>query len=173
LLGLSSVATMLWFPGADAGIVKDALKEPLDDEVITAGEVATTVESNFIVTTEFVAKLEPDIETVEPTMPFVGFADIDGTVTVKIAGDSPPESAAVIVWVPAVAIGIMNVAEKVPANDEVTVGGVVGISMVSNFTVIGAFDRKYEPVTETVVPSGPLVGLSVIDRLPKVKEAVS
>lgn len=173
LLGLSSVATMLWLPGADAGTVKDALNEPLADEVITAGEVAITVESNFMATIELAAKLEPDSETVVPGTPFVGFETRDGTITVNVADESPPESSAVTAWLAGVELGIANVAEKVPVPDEVTVGGVVGIFVVSNFIVIGAFDRKYEPVTVTVVPAGPLVGLSVIDRLPRVKVAVS
>ena len=93
-LALSSVAIMLWFPGVDVGTVNDALKEPVGVAVIVAGEVAITVESNSKAIMEFGAKLDPDTETDEPTIPFEGVTIIDGTVTPKVADASPPESKA-------------------------------------------------------------------------------
>ena len=85
-LALSSVAIMLWFPADEAGTVKDALNEPVLDVVIVAGEVAITVESNSKAIMEFGAKLDPDTETDEPTIPFEGVTIIDGTVTAKGCG---------------------------------------------------------------------------------------
>ena len=95
-LGLSSVATILWFPDVDVGTVKVALNDPVADAVITPGDVTITLESNLMVMTALGAKLEPDIETVEPTTPFVGFAFIEGTKTVKSAVELSDGSAAVI-----------------------------------------------------------------------------
>ena len=47
--------------------------------------VATNVEPNVIVTVEESAKLDPDIVTVDPTIPEVGFRVIAGTMTVREA----------------------------------------------------------------------------------------
>ena len=47
--------------------------------------VATNVEPNVIVTVEESAKLDPDIVTVDPTIPEVGLRVIAGTMTVREA----------------------------------------------------------------------------------------
>ena len=136
-LALSSVAIMSWFPGDDAGTVNDALNEPVGVVVIVAGEVAIIVESNFKAIMELGAKLDPDTETDEPTIPFEGVAIIDGIVTPKVADASAPESMADTVWLPTAETGMENDAEKVPVSDEVTVNGVVDTVVESNFMVIG------------------------------------
>ncbi len=95
-LGLSSVASILWFPGVDVGIVNVAVNEPVADVIMTPGDVAVAVESNFMAMIESGAKLEPEIWTVEPMTPFIGFRVIDGSKTVKSADELSDWSAAVI-----------------------------------------------------------------------------
>ena len=52
-----------------------------------------------------------------------------------------------------------------PVADEVTVAGTVVIFTLLNFIVIVEEGLKLAPVTVTVTPTGPWVGLSVIDGM--------
>lgn len=58
--------------------------------------------------------------------------------------------------------GIVTVAEKVPDELVVTVGGIVASVMLSNFTVIVLLGVKLEPESATVVLRCPAFGDSVI-----------
>jgi len=51
----------------------------------------------------------------------------------------------------------------VPVLDDVTVGGLVAIALLSNFIVIVLVAPKLEPDTVTVVPAVPVEGVKVID----------
>jgi hypothetical protein len=68
----------------------------------------------------------------------------------------------------------LNVAEKAPAAVVVIVAGTVVCVVPLNFIVIVEVGAKPAPVTVTVVPTGPKVGLSVIDEVTvNVADAVS
>ena len=65
-------------------------------------------------------------------------------------------------------------AEKAPAAVVVIVAGTVVCVVPLNFIVIVEVGAKPAPVTVTVVPTGPKVGLSVIDEVTvNVADAVS
>ena len=58
-----------------------------------------------------------------------------------------------------------------PEPDEVTVAGTVVCVTPLNFIVIVEDGMKFEPVTVTVVPTGPEVGLREIEEVVTVKVA--
>ena len=94
----------------------------------------------------------------------MGLKTMEGDVTVKTAdAEFELASVAFTVWAPAKAPpGTTNVHEKEPAVVVVTVAGVVGTTVPSHFSVMVDEEPKDEPVTVTVVPSGPELGLKVI-----------
>ncbi len=71
-----------------------------------------------------------------------------------------------IVRLPAATLGIVILAVKVPVEDVVILAGLVAIAAPSIFTVTDVFTGKPFPVIVTTVPTGPLVGDSVIEAAP-------
>jgi hypothetical protein len=69
-------------------------------------------------------KPAPDMVTVEPTLPLVGFRTIDG-VTLNVAVGELVPSVAWTVWLPYTETGTVKVAVKEPVEPVVTVVGVV------------------------------------------------
>ena len=61
----------------------EPVKLPVESVVMILGFVAIVLFSYDIVTPEFAAKLLPEMFTVVPVGPLVGFSDIDGVVTVN------------------------------------------------------------------------------------------
>ncbi len=59
----------------------------------------------------------------------------------------------------------MKVAVKPPEASVVTVAGTVVIFAPLNFSVMAEVGAKPAPVTVTVVPTGPCIGLRVIDEV--------
>ena len=107
---------------------------------------------------------EPVTVTLVPTGPEVGLRLIEGVVTVKVADAVfALASVAVTVLAPAEDAGTLNVAEKAPVADVVTVTGTVVCVAPLNFIVMVEVEAKPAPVTVTVVPTGPEVGFRVID----------
>lgn len=87
--------------------------------------------------------------------PLVGFKVIDG-VTVKDAVGKLEPSVAKTCLMPAVSGVMLKVAEKLPVEFAVTVGGFVVIKFPSKLRVIVELGTKFEPFTVTVVPSDPV-----------------
>jgi hypothetical protein len=104
---------------------------------------------------------------VVPTGPVRGFTVIEGVATVKVAETVLTPSLAVTVWAPGEEAGTVKVMVNAPVPEEVVVVMVVA----SNFVVMVEEDRKFEPVTVTKVPSGPLLGFRVIKEGVTVKAA--
>jgi hypothetical protein len=143
-----------------------AVKPPAAEVVTVAGTVVTAAPLKTIVMVEEGAKLKPLTLTVAPTAPWVGDRVIVGVTTMKVA-DAVFElaSVAVTVLAPAVEEGTTKVAVKAPKADVVTVAGMVVTVAPLNFIVIVEEEARPAPVTVTVVPTGPEVGLRVIDEV--------
>ena len=121
-------------------------------------------------------KPEPLTVTTVPIGPWVRDKTITGVVTVKVAeAVFALASVAVTVLAPAVEEGTTKVAEKVPAADVVTAAGTVVTVAPLNFIVMVEEEAKLAPVTVTVTPTGPWMGVKVIVGVVTVKvaEAVS
>ena len=63
----------------------EPVKLPVEVVVIAVGVVVIAEPSYDMVTAEFATKLLPEMFTVVPVGPLVGFSDIDGVVTVNCA----------------------------------------------------------------------------------------
>ena len=86
--------------------------------------------------------------------------NVTAGLTLGVAALSVP----VTEWVPTLDAGMENVlALNEPTEDVVIVAGDVVCAVPSNFIVIVLLAAKPVPVTVTVVPTGPLVGLIDID----------
>jgi hypothetical protein len=110
------------------------------------------------VTSELAAKPEPLAERLAPTMPLTEEREIDGvTVNVALAtsGLAPP-SFAVMVWVPATAVGAAKLQAKTPAEEVVTMALEHGRSSLPQYNEMGELLRKPVPVTATEVPTDPV-----------------
>ncbi len=129
-------------------------------QVWLAGVAPPNVIVPIVVRTE---NPEPVTVTVVPTAPVLGDRVIAGVVTVKVA-DAVFElaSVALTVLAPAVEEGTTKVAVKAPKADEVTVAGTVVTVAPLKAIVMMEEGAKLEPVTVTVVPTGPWVGDRVI-----------
>jgi len=57
---------------------------------------------------------------------------------------------------------VVKFAKKLPVEFATRLVGVVTIVFPSNVIVIDEFESKFEPVTDTSVPSGPLVGVTAM-----------
>ncbi len=77
----------------------------------------------------------------------------------------PRASTDVTEWAPVVEAGTVNVALNDPAEEDVTVVGVVDCVTPSYFTVIMDEPAKPVPETVTVEPTMPLVGFRLIEAL--------
>jgi hypothetical protein len=107
----------------------------------------------------------PVTVTLVPTWPLAGDRVIVGVVTVNVAAPwSELASVAMTVFAPAAVEGTTKVAVKVPAALVVTVAGLVVTVAKLNFIVMVEEGAKLEPVTVTVTPTGPWVGLRVNGR---------
>jgi len=73
------------------------------------------------------------------------------------------------VWLPTEVLGTLNVQENAPAPLLITVVGNVVRAAASKFNDITCVGSKFDPVTVTVAPLGPLVGLNVMARAMTVK----
>ena len=165
----ASVAVTVWEPAiAVDGTVKVTPEGivPLAVEVV----VFTVAPSNVMVIAELSAKSEPDTVTdVVPAVPEVGDRIIE-VVTVNVAlAELEDASVAVTVTAPEVTDGTVKVTPDgiAPAAVEVVVATVD----VPNLTVIAELAAKPLPVTVTVEPTAPEVGLKLIADV-TVNEAV-
>ena len=148
----------------------EPVKLPVEVVVMVVGVVAIPALSYDIVIPEFGAKLLPVTVTLVPVGPLVGLSDIvatgaGGTVTVNDADAELNEaSVALTVCVPAPEEdGTVMEPVKLPAELAVTVVGVVVIPEPSYDMVTAEFATKLLPEMFTVVPVGPLDGLSDMD----------
>jgi hypothetical protein len=73
------------------------------------------------------------------------------------------ESVAVTVFTPVVEVGTVKDAEIVPVPEAVTLDGFVVTPTALNVIVTVEPGKKFEPVTVTGVPTGPVVGLREIE----------
>jgi sRNA-binding carbon storage regulator CsrA len=149
----------------EEGTTKVAVKAPKADVVTAIGLVVCAAPLNDIVTLEVEAKPAPVTVTVAPTRPEVGDRVIDGVTTNVADAVFELASVAVTVLAPAVEEGTTKVAVKAPKADVVTVAGMVVTVAPLNFIVIVEEEARPAPVTVTVVPTGPEVGLRVIDEV--------
>ena len=119
-------------------------------------------------------KPEPLTVTTVPIGPWVRDKTITGVVTVKVAeAVFALASVAVTVLAPAVEEGTTKVAEKVPAADVVTAAGTVVTVAPLNFIVMVEEEAKLAPVTVTVTPTGPWMGLRLIVEVVTVNVVVA
>lgn len=89
--------------------------------------------------------------------------DEDGTAN-DAEADKADASVALIVCAPTPAFeGTLNVAENDPAEVDVTVEGVVETAMESNFIVTWLLGVKFDPVTFTLIESGPDDGVITME----------
>ena len=103
--------------------------------------------------------------------PLVGLKVIEG-VTVKVAEAELTPSLAKTCLTPAVSLRLkLKVAENQPVAFAVTGEGFVAIGFPSKLRVIVELSIKFEPVTVTFVPTGPLVGFTVMLEVVTVKVA--
>ena len=94
--------------------------------------------------------------------PLVGLKVIEG-VTVKLAEAELTPSLAKTALTPAVSVKLkLKVAVKLPNAFALTVEGLVAMGVPSKLIVIFELSIKFEPVTVTYVPTGPLIGLTVM-----------
>ena len=129
-------------------------------QVCPLGVAPLNVIVPIVVRTE---KPEPLTVTTVPIGPWVRDKTITGVVTVKVAeAVFALASVAVTVLAPAVEEGTTKVAEKVPAADVVTAAGTVVTVAPLNFIVMVEEEAKLAPVTVTVTPTGPWMGLRLI-----------
>ncbi len=156
------------------GTVNVHVKVPVE-EVVTEVQVWVTIVppameiEPIVVLTE---NPEPLTVTTVPIGPWVRDKTITGVVTVKVAEALfALASVAVTVLAPAVEEGTTKVAEKVPAADVVTVAGTVATVAPLNFIVMVEEEAKLAPVTVTVTPTGPWMGVNVIVGVVTVKVA--
>lgn len=94
-------------------------------------------------------------------------------VTVKVAEAASPLASVAVTVLEPLDKGTTKVAENEPTEFVVTVAGVVVCIVPLNVIVIVEVPAKPVPETVTVVPTGPVVGLSVIEGVTvNVAEAV-
>lgn len=122
------------------------------------------------------AKPVPLIESVVPATPLVGFNVIDG-VTVNVADADCPPTVTWTAWPPTVLAGTANVGALPPVGiPPVPVVVVVPDNVTAepaNVAVIVWPDGKFDPDNVTVAPTFPLVGLTAIDGVAIVYEALA
>src|SRR2546429_9397410 len=100
----------------------EPIKPPVELVVIVVGVVVIAEPSYDIVIPEFAAKLLPEMFTVVPVGPLVGFSDIDGVVTVNCADAEVDDgSVALIALGPGPDDGAEMEALEPPAESAVTV----------------------------------------------------
>jgi len=140
-------------------------------QVCPLGVAPLNVIVPIVVRTE---KPEPLTVTTVPIGPWVRDKTITGVVTVKVAeAVFALASVAVTVLAPAVEEGTTKVAEKVPAADVVTAAGTVVTVAPLNFIVMVEEEAKLAPVTVTVTPTGPWMGLRLIVEVVTVNVVVA
>jgi hypothetical protein len=162
-LRLASVITTVCGPAVEIGTVKVApVNEPVLP-VVVAPLRLTVTPLKVALNALLLPKPVPDTETVEPTLPFVGFKEILEVVVKISVSILELESVAETLWEPAVEIGTAKVQLNVPNAVVVTVAGDV-VWIVPSYLMVTVFVEPY-PVPETVivVPVDPLAGLSVIN----------
>src|SRR3989475_8254274 len=151
----------------------EPVKPPVESVVIITGFVAIALLSYDIVLPEFATKLLPEMFTVVPVGPLVGFSVIAGAVTVN-AADAAFADASVALTVcgpSAKEDGTVMEPVKLPVEVLVMVVVVVVIPAILYDIVMAEFAAKLLPEMFTVVPVGPLVGFSVIAGVVTVNDA--
>ena len=157
--------TTAYAPDTIEGTLNVHVKAPVAEvvwevQVCPLGVAPLNVMVPIVVRTE---NPEPLIVTTVPIGPWVRDKTITGVVTVKVADAVfALASVAVTVLAPAVEEGTTKVAEKVPAADVVTAAGTVVTVAPLNFIVMVEEEAKLAPVTVTVTPTGPWMGLRLI-----------
>ena len=109
----------------------------------------------------------PEIVTLEPTLPLVGFKATTGIIVNVVEPIWEPASIAVTVLAPAIEpvdepVGIMKDALKKPVLSAITGEGVVATAEPAYVNVTTEEAAKPEPLTATEPPTGPLVGLTLM-----------
>jgi len=166
--------TTMYVPAATDGTVNVHVKVPVavvvwEVQVCPLGAAPLNVMVPIVVRME---NPEPVTVTEVPTEPWVTDKTIVGVVTANVAEALfALASVAVTVLAPAVEEGTTKVAEKVPAADVVTVAGTVATVAPLNFIVMVEEEAKLAPVTVTVTPTGPWMGVNVIVGVVTVKVA--
>ena len=154
-------------PPLESVVMVDGIVEP---ESIFCSPTPIAVPSYDMVICELGAKLFPVTRTPSPMLAVLVLREIAVVL-------EPTVNRAECVWVPSVAVtlceplaelGTLNVAVKPPIESEVIVDGVVARAVPSHVSVMVCFDENVvnvtelcAPVTDTVVPTGPLDGESV------------
>jgi hypothetical protein len=133
------------------------------------GEVDTVAPANCTVILELAAKPCPDIVIEVLLRPLIGIILMEG-ITVKVAEAELTPSLAKTGLTPAVSEAL-KVAEKLPVAFAVTVEGFVVVGFPSKLMVMVELEIKFDPVTVTDVPTGPLAGLTVMLEVVTVKVA--
>jgi hypothetical protein len=153
-----SVAVTVWAPRIDDGTVKVAPNAP----VLPLLALPMVSESKVTVITEDPEKPDPVTVNEEPTLPLIGLSVIEAVTVNAPVAVWEAASPAVIECAPFVEAGTVNVALNEPTEFVVTVVGAVVCATPSNLMVIVEEAAKPVPVTVTVVPTLPLVGLRVM-----------
>jgi hypothetical protein len=176
---------MLYVPAGTVGTVRVAVKVPKGPVVTDAdgsprSNAPLLLLSNQTMPETDAAKPEPETVTVVPGEPLVGLRDIAGvTKNVAEASTGPPDGTSARMLYPAAwkgTVGTVRVAVNIPVADAVTeTNGSPGSSTpslsMSNQTTPEAPGMKSVPEIDTLVPGGPLVGLTVIDGINTVNDA--
>ena len=142
-------------------VITLAIVPPLLLAAPVAGVMA--VVSNVKTIAVLAGKLEPMIVTAVPTGPEVGVIEliVAGAVTVKVAVAELLPAVTVMVWAPAaVPVGITMVLMKIPLARVVESPEAGVTATPSIWKVSAVLVGKLPPLMETVVPAGPVVGVS-------------
>ncbi len=105
----------------------------------------------------------PEIVTIEPTLPLVGFKATTDVIVNVVEPIWEPASMAVTVLAPATdpvdePVGVTKDALKEPVLSAITGEGVVATAVPANVNVTTEEAAKPEPLTATEAPTGPLLG---------------
>ncbi len=141
--------------------------------VLTVVGVVVTVVPSYWRIIEFdEIKPNPVTSTLLPLGPFDGSSVINDPVTVNMAEAELVPSEIVTLCEPSLDGGTVKVAVNTPLLSALIDEGLV-TGWPSNLVTTGCNGIKFIPVTVTVVPTAPLVGLNVIEELFTVNVAVA
>jgi len=154
----ASVAVTVCAPPVPVGTVKVAVKAP----TLVVLELPIVIASNVTIIDEDPEKPDPVTVKEEPTVPLVGFSVINAVTMNEAVAVGEAASVAVTACAPFVEAGTVKVALKDPSEFVVTVVGFVTCVIPSYLIVIVEEAANPVPVTVTLVPILPVVGLSVM-----------
>jgi hypothetical protein len=156
-----SETTTLWEPAGSAGTVKVTVDEPLVP-VVPPEVMVAEVPPTLTVRAELAAKPWALMVVLVPTVPVVGLRPVAEAVTVKEAEALWDPAVKVTVSAPAGACGTVKVEpEKVPVALVVVVPDKVTLAPLK-VAVRVWLAGKFDPETDSEVPTAPVVGLSVM-----------